>query len=411
MQNKYISIRKINLSRKTHAMLEQEYDARLRSPSTQVFDFHLGEYPVFVVLTPRLLAMIVRIHKDSARLTELQQYALPDICRQWYVTRILVDEIKLTNDMENVHSTRKEVKDAVESVERADRPHNVRFYGMAAKYSSLLRNKQDALNTCADVRKLYDDFMAREVVAEHAQDALDGQIFRKEPVYVQDSHGKRIHDGSWPEPVIIENMERALAILNDGEVDRLIRVAVFHYLFGYIHPFYNGNGRLSRFISSMMLSDELNTLAGLRLSYVIKDHKRQYDNLFKEANDLRGRGDLTDFVEAFCGYVNIALRDMIDNLEEGSEVIRDMQAFIDATKEFKGYERVIEILGLNGLFAEDALSITDLMQHAECGRAKVQKGLNAAREMGLLTSTKDGHKYLYTIEPSAWLDLLKRSST
>lgn len=40
-----------------------------------------------------------------------------------------------------------------------------------------------------------------------------------------------------PESKIIEYMNKALYILNDQSIDILIRVSLFHYYFGYIHPF------------------------------------------------------------------------------------------------------------------------------------------------------------------------------
>lgn len=407
MPNKYISIRKINLNREMRPLLKQELSERLRSPSTQVLDFKNGDHPMFVVLTPELLSLIVNIYKDNATLVELQTHDLPGIARQWYLTKLLVDEIKLTNDMENVHSTRKEVQDAVESVERSDSPKDIRFFGMASKYSSLGMRRLDELKTCGDVRRLYDEFVNAEVVSENPGDEVDGQIFRANPVYVQDIHQKVIHEGISPEAAIIDSMEKALSILNDTSIERLVRVAVFHYLFGYIHPFYNGNGRLSRYISSMILSDELSPLAGLRLSYVIKDHKRQYDNLFKEANDRRSMGDLTDFVTSFCRYVSMSLQDMIETLRSGKQALENVVRIIHSTPAFQGRERVIEILAMNGIFADNALSIQELQTHSECGRAACQKAIDIAKDMNVLTQTKDGHKYRYTIQPEVWLDMIE----
>ena len=65
--------------------------------------------------------------------------------------------------------------------------------------------------------------------------------------------GKVIHSGIYPEEKLNEAMTAALDFLNDDNIDILIRISAFHYLFGYIHPFYDGNGRTSRFISSHLL--------------------------------------------------------------------------------------------------------------------------------------------------------------
>lgn len=405
MADKYISMKKVNVDRTLRKEAAQIYEARLRSPSTLVFDFRVKDHPLFVCLTPELHALIVDIYRRNAQLSMLQYHELPEIAIQWYITRILIDEIKLTNDMENVHSTRKEVKDAMESVESVGSPSDLRFSGMAAKYLSLIRHQESRLTTCGEVRKLYDEFVEREVIAEKASDALDGQIFRKSPVYVLNHRRETIHEGVYPESAIIDSMERALMILNDPDIDCMIRVAVFHYLFGYIHPFYNGNGRLSRYISSMILSGELNTLAGLRLSYVIKEHKRQYDKLFKDSNDARGMGDLTDFVTAFCRYIDTSLKDIVDTLSDGLVTIESIERIILSIPALKKHKDVIRILGFNGIFAEDPLSMEELMAYADCGRKNVQNALDTARDMGMLTQTTSRRKYLYTIKPEVWSDL------
>ncbi|WP_318259784.1 Fic family protein [Ruminococcus sp. YRD2003] len=66
--------------------------------------------------------------------------------------------------------------------------------------------------------------------------------------------------GLAPESKIIDTMNKSLDVFNNNDIDIFMRIAVFHYLFGYIHPFYDGNGRTSRFISSYLLSRQLNPL-------------------------------------------------------------------------------------------------------------------------------------------------------
>ncbi|MFR7881399.1 MAG: Fic family protein [Christensenellales bacterium] len=83
-----------------------------------------------------------------------------------------------------------------------------------------------------------------------------------------------------PESKIIEYMNKALYILNNQSIDILIRVSLFHYYFGYIHPFYDGNGRINRFISSYILSKHFNEVIGFRLSMTIKENLTQYLEAF-----------------------------------------------------------------------------------------------------------------------------------
>lgn len=128
--------------------------------------------------------------------------------------------------------------------------------------------------TCTDIRRFYDDFALDEIKTENPANIPDGLIFRKGSVSISTGTDKTIHKGVYPEPALIEVLEKALAFLNDENIPLLIRVPVFHYLFGYIHPFYDGNGRTSRFITSYYLNEELHTIVGIRISVNIKNSSK-----------------------------------------------------------------------------------------------------------------------------------------
>ena len=132
---------------------------------------------------------------------------------------------------------------------------------------------------------------------------MDGKLFRKGSVDIESSTGKILHRGVYPEEKIIESLTKALKILNDEKIPALIRIATFHYLFEYIHPFYDGNGRTARFIASYYLAEHLNYLTALRLSVIVKRNRKKYYDLFKDCDSEINCGDLTPFVTGFLKFV------------------------------------------------------------------------------------------------------------
>ena len=108
-------------------------------------------------------------------------------------------------------------------------------------------------------------------MADDPSHAPNGQFFRTGPVSVLDAAQRPIHHGVELESKIIELMNRALAILGDSNISVLVRVSVFHFMFAYIHPFYDGNGRTNRFISSYVLSHSFNPIVGYHLPYSVKE--------------------------------------------------------------------------------------------------------------------------------------------
>lgn len=92
---------------------------------------------------------------------------------------------------------------------------------------------------------------------------------------------------------IIKLMSNLEQIINDDgnwpDIDPLIKMAVLHYQFESIHPFYDGNGRTGRIINVLylVLKDLLDTPI-LYLSRYIISHKGDYYRLLqgvRESND------------------------------------------------------------------------------------------------------------------------------
>ena len=77
---------------------------------------------------------------------------------------------------------------------------------------------------------------------------------------------------------LLANWEKFIHVQDD--VDPLIKMAVSHYQFEAIHPFYDGNGRTGRIINILyLLEQELLTLPILYLSRYIVQHKADYYRL------------------------------------------------------------------------------------------------------------------------------------
>lgn len=120
---------------------------------------------------------------------------------------------------------------------------------------------------------------------------------------------KEIHRGitsaSGTEEYIIFIMNKLLNFLNnDTKCNELVKNAIFHYYFGYIHPFYDGNGRTARFISSIYLKENYSWLTALSLSQGSNDNKSLYLKAFDSTNQVSMQGELNFFVDSFLEVLN-----------------------------------------------------------------------------------------------------------
>lgn len=288
---------------------EQEYDRRFNSEDTIHLDIMIGENQAFFEQTAELYKLVASIERTDKKINLLER-TLPDRAIKQFSMRCLIDEIILTNKIEGVNSTRKEIDEILLNLAAHDKRE--RFKGLVLKYVTLMSGDKINISSCKDIREIYDDIFINEIEASNLP---DGKIFRKSSVSVYSATDKEIHHGLMPEDKIIETMDKSLKILHNSGIDALFRIALFHYLFGYIHPFYDGNGRTSRFISSYLLSQELNPLIGYRISFTIKENINKYYDAFKVCNHPNNKGDLTPFITMFLNIVDISEKQLCTALE------------------------------------------------------------------------------------------------
>ena len=362
------------------------YEQRISAESTRVLPIKIGDHKAFYCLCPEIHSISMQIMQLDKNISQIQN-ELPNAALIQFANRCLVDEIKLTNDIEGVYSTRKELVSVLNEV--SNKAKKKRFYGLLNKYKMLISDNEFALNTSTDIRDIYNDLVLKEVSEDCVDNVPDGEIFRKDMAEVTTPTQKVIHKGAYPETKIIQLMEQALNILNQKEIPILVRISVFHYLFGYIHPFYDGNGRTSRFISSYLLSREFEFLIGFRLSYTIKAHIKEYYDAFKECNDEKNLGDLTPFIIMFLNIILESFQNLYDALEKRINHLLKFSNVIDSNSQMSDELKAFaNILIQVSLFSNEGITKKQLGLQLDISESTVNKRLAKLREMGLLLEEK-----------------------
>lgn len=372
---------------------EALYDSRFNSDECVHLNFTVAGSPAFFMETPALIKKVVeisRLDKDIFRLSR----ALPGIALKQYINKCLIDEIVITNNIEGVHSTRKEISEILDDLEgKSDK----RFFGLVNKYNALISGNHLSIKDSHDIRALYDEMFFPEIIEENPKDEPDGKIFRKEHVDIVDPTQKVIHHGLYPENKIIESMNDAVDILNDTGIDPLFRISIFHYLFGYIHPFYNGNGRLNRFISSYYLANTLESIMGYRLSYTIKENISRYYRSFKLVNEEINRGDITPFIFTYLEFIKesaVNLRDSLTDKNRHLKVFTGQLVNLPHGDEEK-YGYLYFLLLQASLFSEIGITTKELLQCLQISRPTLQKRLSEIDKSCnlLITEKRDSNKF------------------
>lgn len=386
---KYVTLKKYGYM--NHKDLYDEYIRRYNSIDSIKIGLNINSFPAFFVETKEIRQKVTAILKLDKYVSKLCN-RLPKEAIANFMLYCLIEEIQITNSIEGVHSTKKEILDAYNK-------KGIRFNGIVGKYSMLLSDNEISLNSCNDIRKLYDELVLQEVLDDSKDNKPDGVIFRKDRTYVRGNKIEPIHEGLYPEEMIIDSMTKALAFLNNVDEELLYRVSVFHYLLGYIHPFYDGNGRLNRFISSYMLTREMEPVVGYILSNTIKEEQSLYIKAFNECNDKDNRGELTMFVDMFLDILLESVSNLIDALESRSASWKRYEQNICKLPfaDEKYYSNLYKSLILNELFAPVKITFNGLMKDTHVSVPTLIKLLKSLDDAGLLITDKTERSYKYGI--------------
>ena len=370
------------------------YQQRMSSESTVVLPIKIGDHNAFYCLCPEIYETSLRIMQLD-KMVSVVEDELPNAALIQFANKCLIDEIKLTNDIEGVYSTRKELSAVLHEV--SSKAKKKRFYGLLNKYQMLISDNEFPLNTSTDIREIYNDLVFKEVAEDCAENIPDGEIFRKDMAEITTSTQKVIHKGAYPETKIIQLMEQALNVLNQKEIPILIRISIFHYLFGYIHPFYDGNGRTSRFISSYLLSKEFEFLIGFRLSYTIKEHIKDYYEAFKECNDEKNLGDLTPFIIMFLNIILESFENLYEALEKRKNLLSKYSEFIENSDMNEELKIFTYVLTQASLFSNEGITKRQLGIELDISPSTVDKRLSKLRQMEMLLE-ENGKPARYMID-------------
>ena len=370
---------------------------RQNSFGTITLPINVNNNASFVVPSFEIMKLIQDIYHLNTKLQKLK-HGLPEAAIEFMLDECLIKEIMITNSIEGVSSTRKEIADIINSKKGEEKKK--RLIGMVRKYQMLILDKLDIDDyfTCQGLRNLYNDIVASEILAK---DQPDGHFFRKESVDIVSATGKTKHRGLYPENEIIDAVQNLDKIVTNEKIPGLIKIALIHYFIGYIHPFYDGNGRVNRFISSSMLRIQLGKIPAIYLSYAIKDKISDYYDAFDICNDKDNYGDLTPFVISFLEFVYAAVSSAYNNCAECSDKLAYYRDILSKDSRLNNEEfKMSYLLVQFKLFAPDqSFNESNIINILSFSRYTIKTITKSLVNKGFpIVVGKNGREILYSID-------------
>ncbi|MDI3504244.1 MAG: hypothetical protein PWP64_1180 [Candidatus Cloacimonadota bacterium] len=189
---------------------------------------------------------------------------------------------------------------------------------------------------------------------------------------------------------IVDLMSNLELFINDDDMfdaDILVKMAIIHYQFESIHPFYDGNGRTGRIINVLYLVlKQLLDIPVLYLSRYIVRHKSDYYRLLQNVRDE----------EAWEEWILFMLEAVESTSRQTIKMIQSIRAsLLEYKHRIRSQHKFYSQDLINNLFYHPYTKIDFLMRDLNIGRITATKYLDALTEDGLLQKEKIGRSNFY----------------
>jgi Fic family protein len=150
---------------------------------------------------------------------------------------------------------------------------------------------------------------------------------------------EKVHYIAPPRNILEKEMEVFLKWLNNDSDISIIKAAIAHLWFVIIHPLDDGNGRITRAITDMLLAKESKQTSKMySISNAIKEDRKNYYAVLEKTTT--GNTDITLWLEWFLNTILKALQNSKDNLS----TVLEKTKFWDMHRETVLSKRQIKVL-------------------------------------------------------------------
>lgn len=349
----------------------------------------MGE--LFIAM-PRELTNLLASMLLAERKIAVQWNQIPGVMQWNYINHAISEELFATNEMEGVRSTRKEVEEAVAAAreqQKGVKSESARFNEFAKLYLNLTDQSARLPQTLEDIRSIYDRIALDEIAPG---DRPDGELFRTQGVEIQGNHGEVVHSGVDGEGRINVMLAEMMRIAETDSMPSVLAAIAAHFLFEYIHPFYDGNGRTGRYLLALYLNRDLTMPTVLSLSRVIAENKSKYYKAFSEVEDKLNCGEMTFFVQTMIGLISQAQQELIDELGIKVDRLGKARSQCERLTEQYGLSQhagdlLFQIMQEELFDTYKAISLDEAADNLQLGKQSTRKYVSELEQTGLIAFT------------------------
>jgi len=190
---------------------------------------------------------------------------------------------------------------------------------------------------------------------------------------------------------LMSNLEKFINDPSMSNYDPIVKMAIIHYQFESIHPFYDGNGRTGRIINILyLILEKLQNLPILYLSNYIIENKSDYYRLLQQ---LRDDENWEEWLLFMIQGIEKTSRDTIELIIQIKDLMMNYKHKL--RDNYKFYSQDL----LNNLFKHPYTKIEFIVNDLKVSRITAANYLNKLAEDGLLKKERIGTGNYYVNEP------------
>lgn len=328
--------------------------------------------------TLKVLKLLPEAHRALAELKGVAQ----SIPRQdILINTLAIQEAKDSSEVENIVTTHDEIYKASIGIEKltSSQAKEVQNYIVAMKtgYNIVAKHNFLSINHIKQIQQILENNNAgfRKVPGTTLKNQKTDAV-----VYAPPQSNAEIVQ-------LMQNLEEFINKPECLSIDHLIKMALFHFQFESIHPFYDGNGRTGRILNILYLIQyKLLDTPILYLSKYIIQHKNDYYRLLQQVRDT---GEWEEYLCYMLTAVAVTAKDTLEKVKNIKQAMAEFKVLL--RENYKFYSQDL----LNHLFKQPYTKIEFLQKELDISRITAANYLNQLAEDGHLTKFKVGRTNYY----------------